>query len=137
MTNDSHHHAISVTAAAVSGETAEAALARHTADALRAQEGIRQASLRLLMRRVVADVPGAAGVELFSEPTEYGVRVGGCSVYAADGCELKTYEGDGEDDEEIIALAECVAPEPGTELWFGYESGLETVRIPLLPEHLA
>lgn len=140
MTNESHHHALSVPAAsAASIEDVEAELARYSADALRAQEGIRETSLRLLMRRVAAASPGAAGVELDPEPTESGVRVGGCSVYAADGCILKTYDGDDEDgdDEEIIALAECVTPEAGTKEWFDYVSGLETIRIPLLPEHLA
>lgn len=138
MTNDSHHHPISVTATAASNEAVEAELARYSADALRAQEGIRQTSLRLLMRRVIAASPGAAGIELDPEPTEYGVRVGGCSVYAADGCILKTYDGDDEDgdDEEIIALAECVTPEAGTTQWFDYVSCLKTIRIPLLPEHL-
>lgn len=140
MSNDSHHRVLSVPAApAASIEDIEADLARYSADALRAQEGIRATTLRLLMRRVVAEYPAAAGIELDPEPTESGVRVGGLGVYAEDGCILKTYDGDDEDrnDEEIIALAECVAPETGTDQWFDYVSDLRAVRIPLLPEHLA
>lgn len=109
-------------------------LARHSADYLRAEEGIRTVGRALLARRVIALEPTAVLLEVIPEEFEAGARAHSAIAFDKDGALLRSFEGDSEDkeDEEITGLLETAAPERESDEWFGYANHLDSCHLDLV-----